>query len=107
MRGCTDSTSNRFSCQLIKIRREPFSSSFIKPKLLPLVKLSKHFKLFDFFLFKHCTIVKCEPEKRSALLHNVFEILMDCNSKKRNEVGRFCVDMLRKGILTENNIITS
>ncbi|CAH8675780.1 unnamed protein product [Schistosoma bovis] len=55
----------------------------------------------------HCTIVKCEPEKRSALLHNVFEILMDCNSKKRNEVGRFCVDMLRKGILTENNIITS
>ncbi|CAH8671513.1 unnamed protein product [Schistosoma margrebowiei] len=55
----------------------------------------------------HCSIVKCEPEKRSALLHNVFEILMDCNSKKRNEVGRFCVDMLHKGILTENNIITS
>ncbi|CAH8682532.1 unnamed protein product [Schistosoma rodhaini] len=55
----------------------------------------------------HHTIIKCEPEKRSALLHNVFEILMDCNSKKRNEVGRFCVDMLHKEILTENNIIAS
>ncbi|VDP30604.1 unnamed protein product [Schistosoma margrebowiei] len=91
----------------IKCFVAPFSSSFIKPKLLPLAKLSKDFKLLDFFLFKHCSIVKCEPEKRSALLHNVFEILMDCNSKKRNEVGRFCVDMLHKGILTENNIITS
>ncbi|CAH8598066.1 unnamed protein product [Schistosoma turkestanicum] len=55
----------------------------------------------------HHTITKCEPEKRSALLHNIYELLMESNSKKRNEVGRFCVNMLREGVLSENNIITS
>ncbi|KAH8869265.1 translation initiation factor 4G [Schistosoma japonicum] len=52
-------------------------------------------------------ITDCKPKERSALLHNLFELLMDCSSKERNAVGRFCTDMLRMGILKENDIVAS
>ncbi|CAH8874765.1 unnamed protein product [Trichobilharzia szidati] len=55
----------------------------------------------------HDCVVECKPNERPALLHNMFDLLMDRTSKERHATGHLCVDLLRKKVLKESDIITA
>ncbi|KAG5453263.1 Eukaryotic translation initiation factor 4 gamma 1 [Clonorchis sinensis] len=46
----------------------------------------------------------CKPDERSALLHGVLEQLMDEKSQTRNAAGIMCLQLLNRGLLSNNDI---
>ncbi|KAF6777022.1 hypothetical protein AHF37_04051 [Paragonimus kellicotti] len=49
----------------------------------------------------------CRVEERSALLHAVFELLMDERTKERSAAGMMCLNLLDKRLITGKDLVSA